>query len=312
MEDLLKKHRLEQRDLQNRITQKKKSASKKTRKGVNDECVELEHQLKERQLIEVGTLGSGNKIGETATADEFEDTTDHAGTEQPALFEEEILEKSGASLTTDGAEDTQPRQKKPNRQKVRLARRTAGQEAVSAKAAEEALSVPDLRAKEQEVMASALSSHGLVELAVRSDGNCLYAAMADQLKLHNLLLQAKDKSRVSDYKLVRQEAATYMLEHEDDFFPFLDEDESEKGMVEYARKVRDTAEWGGQLEIMACARRWALLVNVLQGDGRIEKIDGSGGSKNAKECWLAYYRHSFGLGEHYNSLRRRPEKSFQM
>ena len=55
MEELQKKHRQEQKDLQPRITQKKKSAIKKSRRGVNDECAELEQQLKERQQDEVAT-----------------------------------------------------------------------------------------------------------------------------------------------------------------------------------------------------------------------------------------------------------------
>ena len=74
----------------------------------------------------------------------------------------------------------------------------------------------------------------------------------------------------------------------------------------YVFKVRETGEWGGQLELMALARRYGVTIRVLQGDGRVEEIIGDGvdGAEDKKEVWLAYYRHGFGLGEHYNSLRK--------
>jgi OTU domain-containing protein 6 len=41
---------------------------------------------------------------------------------------------------------------------------------------------------------------------------------------------------------------------------------------------------------------------VLQGDGSVVDV-GEEGEEGAR-LWVAYYRHGFGLGEHYNSLRR--------
>lgn len=43
--------------------------------------------------------------------------------------------------------------------------------------------------------------------------------------------------------------------------------------------------------------------------GRVEEVGGDeqigdDDGKLDREVWLAYYRHGFGLGEHYNSLRR--------
>ena len=62
LEQMQARHRKEQRDLQSRITSKKKNATKKTRKGVNEECIELEKQLKERQAGEVaGQAGGAEK-----------------------------------------------------------------------------------------------------------------------------------------------------------------------------------------------------------------------------------------------------------
>src|SRR4051794_11393633 len=56
MEEIQARHRQEQRQLQSRITQKKKNATKKTRKGINAECEELERQLKQKQDDEIAQL----------------------------------------------------------------------------------------------------------------------------------------------------------------------------------------------------------------------------------------------------------------
>ena len=65
------------------------------------------------------------------------------------------------------------------------------------------------------------------------------------------------------------------------------------------------------MELMALAKAYGVSINVLHGDGRVDKIkpgdeaaeeDGDDG----KSIWLGYYRHSHGLGEHYNSLRKAP------
>ena len=128
--------------------------------------------------------------------------------------------------------------------------------------------------------------------------------MADQLDQAGVSLERNaDQQGIEDYRVVRKEVANWVLKHPDDYLPFLDEEDMAKGIEGYASKIGETGEWGGQLEIAACARRWGLIVNVLQGDGRIEKVEG--GDSQGKECWLAYYKHSFGLGEHYNSLRKK-------
>ncbi|KAK0635577.1 hypothetical protein B0T17DRAFT_516684 [Bombardia bombarda] len=105
--------------------------------------------------------------------------------------------------------------------------------------------------------------------------------------------------------VVRRTAADYMEAHTDDFVGFLEEP-----LGDYVSKIRDTAEWGGQLELTALANAYGVEIRVVQ-DGRTEVIapfaaeeeDGKG----SKTLWLAYYRHGYGLGEHYNSLRRKDE-----
>ncbi|KAK5345969.1 OTU protein, partial [Exophiala xenobiotica] len=102
------------------------------------------------------------------------------------------------------------------------------------------------------------------------------------------------------YQNVRYAAAEFMAANSDDFAAFMEEP-----LESYVQKIRDTAEWGGQLELQAISRAYTIDINVLQADGRVEKIScGTEKAADTRDVWLAYYRHSFGLGEHYNALKK--------
>lgn len=299
MEALQKKHGQEQKELQSRITQKKKSATKKTRKGVNDECEHLQRQLKDKHDLELSELQEGPNL----TANLL-DT--NLSPDEPDL--EKSPEDSIGSIPLSGALVTSTEQtKKPNRQKARLARRAAEKEAAVTQAAEEAAELPNRRDQEREAMRGAYTSRDLKEKEIRPDGHCLYAAMADQLTDANIdltpnidigAIRHNHQSTGADYKVIRQVAASYISRHPDDFAPFL-----EQPLEQYITSIRDTAEWGGHLELMALAQAYRVNINVIQGDGKVEKIECNKQTSD-KQLWLAYYRHSFGLGQHYNSLRR--------
>lgn len=302
MDELQRKHRQEQKDLQSRITQKKKSATKKTRKGINDECAELERQLKERQAAEVSSLTGPlleDELGNDDDIDSFEDKE----VKQPANG----LTASSKPMSESVHSAADGPIKKPNRQKARLARRAAEQQAAAEQAGREATNLPNLREQELKSMREAYTTKGLLEHEIRSDGHCLYAAIADQLEDLKIVSSPKIKITTSDveptatkvgYKTTRQVAAAYISENPDDFAPFLEEP-----LPEYVKTIRETGEWGGHLEILALAKAYGVDVNVLQADGRVDTIE-CGLENVPHQLWLAYYRHSFGLGEHYNSLRR--------
>lgn len=310
MEDLQIKHRKEQRDLLAKITQKKKSATKKTRKGVNDECDVLQRDLQERQSAEL-TLVSQDSVVDgmqdlhvddgqamdhgTVAIEDRKEVELAAGIERVKVH---AASEDTASVST-ASRDYEGHSKKPNRQKARLARRAAEQEAQVAQAAEEATNIPDLREQELEAMKKHIKDRGLTEISIRPDGHCLYSAIATQLQ-DGQLRSSKFKASLSTkpYQLVRITAGDFISDHPDDFAAFLEEP-----LDIYVSKIRDTAEWGGQLELQAAARAYGMDINVLQGDGRVEKIE-SGSSLGQDAIWLAYYRHSFGLGEHYNALTK--------
>lgn len=310
MEELQSRHRKEQRDLQSRITQKKKQANKKTRKGVNDECDRLEDDLKLKQQAELAELDDGH-VGEGGNASlevQLEDLTlraDDEGANATRPSTNGIHTNEKQTVEPNGTPDDVgvPSQgKKPNRQKARLARRAAEQEEQSKQAAEEAKNLPDKKQQERDRMLEYMKEHGLREKEIRADGHCLYSAIADQLEQLQMPLGAQPEGKPAvPYKIVRSVAADYIERHQDDFVPFLEEP-----LSDYLHKVRDTGEWGGQLEIMALAKTYGTNIHVLQDFGRVEKIEPGEDAGREKTMWLAYYKHGFGLGEHYNSLRKAP------
>ncbi len=77
-------------------------------------------------------------------------------------------------------------------------------------------------------------------------------------------------------------------------------------MQQYAEKIRETAEWGGHLELLALAKTYNIEIGVIR-DGSTHNISPElEGQSEPEKIWLAYYEHGFGLGEHYNSLRKAP------
>ncbi|KAI5289044.1 hypothetical protein KEM54_004500 [Ascosphaera aggregata] len=303
MEDLQARQRKELRDLQSRITQKKKSATKKTRKGINDECEKWLREIKERHEAENRALiGEVEPVADDVELDALQGSN---GEEMPSQPERTTVTDVKDLISALPQQDAPTVKRKPNRQKARLARRAADREAEIEKAAQEAQQMTDYRGNEKKNMSEALKRLGLTETDIRPDGHCLYSAVA-----HGLKNTAVDPSRGAaplapaqeSYKFVRAETAYYLLAHPDDFEPFIEEP-----LDQYAHKVRDTAEWGGQIELLAISRAYGVYINVLRGDGSIEKLEpeSSGAVEEKKEIWLAYYQHSYGLGEHYNALGKR-------
>ena len=308
LEQMQARHRKEQRDLQSRITSKKKNATKKTRKGVNDECAELERQLKEKQAEELQRIlgGGEEEVAEDGDAQTTQEPTEANGTADLAqqLKDTHISPEPSPPQQPEAQAQGQGG-KKRNRQKERLARRAAEQEAAALEAEKEASKMVDHRGIEKAYMMQTFKTHDLTEKDIAPDGHCLFSAVADQLNVNGVPVSSgvsgplEEGKKHLPYKLVRKVAADFMEAHADDFAGFLEEP-----LEQYAAKIRDTAEWGGQLELTALARAYGVEIKVVQ-DGRTEVIGPFGeDKKDFKTLWLAYYRHGYGLGEHYNSLRK--------
>ncbi|KAK3900977.1 hypothetical protein C8A05DRAFT_35360 [Staphylotrichum tortipilum] len=320
LDQMQARHRKEQRELQGRITSKKKNASKKTRKFVNDECASLESQLRERQEEELRGLVGGQD-------EDAEEEVSQPQEEQPSSTDGITTTLAATSLSPSPSSQPAPQEQQPpapaqkqkrNRQKERLARRAAEAEAASATAASEAASMPDRRATERASMLAGFAAHGLKEVEIAPDGHCLFSAVADQLGVHGIPISLPNsgedgdgaKGKAADegargYKIVRGAAAGWIESHRGEYEGFLCGEEG--GLKEYVRRIRETAEWGGEVELSALANAYGVEIRVVQGGGRVEVVKPTTEGREegeGKTLWLAYYRHGYGLGEHYNSLRR--------
>ncbi|KAK3360286.1 hypothetical protein B0T25DRAFT_515618 [Lasiosphaeria hispida] len=315
LEQMQARHRKEQKELQSRVTNKKKNATKKTRKGVNEECAELERQLKARHEEELQRFTAGSE-----PEPDSKENSDIAAPPPPPPPQDEpsdatpdpatsalASQLAEATLSPPPDDQSQPGGKKRNRQKERLARRAAEQEAAAAAAETEAAGMIDHRGIEKAHMLKEFKAHSLREKDIEPDGHCLFSAVADQLAANGIPVagegegegQGQEAKAMMPYKVVRRTAAEYMQRHADEFAGFLEEP-----WESYVAKIRDTAEWGGQLELSALANAYGVEIRVVQ-DRRTEVVAPQGEEDGErKTLWLAYYRHGYGLGEHYNSLRK--------
>ncbi|KAG6878722.1 hypothetical protein C0993_011537 [Termitomyces sp. T159_Od127] len=141
---------------------------------------------------------------------------------------------------------------------------------------------------------------------VNPDGHCLYSAVADQLALLGILPVSQ-----ANYVVVRHAASSYMLSHQDDFLPFLEpspsEDLSDSGMMtpegfkRYCANICDTAEWGGEPEILALSRAYNVPIHIIQG-GRPSIVthnprDMYSTDDDGRVVRISYHRRMYGLGE---------------
>ena len=188
---------------------------------------------------------------------------------------------------------------------------------------------PSMRDIEWGHINETLSELDLTVKEIASDGNCLYRAISDQLKLiadsipteHSFLASTLAGAiPQKNFAELREMAAEYMRTHRDDFMPFMDVN-GESGYESYCVKVGNsvgTVEWGGQLEIRALSNALGYPIEVFE-DGhmvRMEDLDpdtgvmaGLIGMEREKELppiRLTYHRHYLALGEHYNSVMRIP------
>ncbi|KAK2466956.1 hypothetical protein APHAL10511_001214 [Amanita phalloides] len=153
---------------------------------------------------------------------------------------------------------------------------------------------------------------GLDIFHINPDGHCLFSSVADQLSSMAII----PKSQLA-YLSVRRAAADYIQSHPDDFIPFLPSlsGEDTAGIMSrteferYCALIRDTAEWGGEPEILALSRAYDIPIYVVQGGiPSLVKHESDGadtGTSDRNIIFISYHRRMYGLGEHYNSLHRK-------
>jgi OTU domain-containing protein 6 len=304
MEELLARHRKEKKDLAGELTTLKKQVSgdKKKKKEVTRQCEDKERELKERHQQEIAELESGgavDQIKEEVVDDEGEDEfSPEKLLAQLELAKEQeeatTKKKKGPAAEPVGSQAPSGHKPKKNRQKERAARKAAEQEAIRQQALDEAALQPDLRKIEMENIESLTKLNGTTVHDIVPDGHCLYSSIADQLAVRHEV--------DVDVQTLRTKCAAEIRRDRNSYIPFLFDEAtmSIKDVDSYTKELEETAIWGGDLEILALARVYDCPISVLMSGRPVHRVNEEG---NKEELKLVYYKHSYGLGEHYNSLR---------
>jgi OTU domain-containing protein 6 len=227
------------------------------------------------------------KNGEEEAEDEI--------TPEMLLAQLELEQKEQEQTGTASNENEEPQQRpKRNRQKERLQRRQAEIDQKKAEAEAEAAEQPNLKDIEQEHLDQLCQLQGVQQFDIQPDGNCLFSSIADQLDTRHGIKVTVQELRTRSANHIRNDPVT--------FTPYLfDEDTmSVRDIKEYTEKMEKTSAWGSDLEILALAKEYDCPISVMMSGRSTLKINEDG---NGEELKLVYYKHSYALGEHYNSLR---------
>ncbi|XP_023334471.1 OTU domain-containing protein 3 [Eurytemora carolleeae] len=136
-----------------------------------------------------------------------------------------------------------------------------------------------------------LSTLGLALRQIPGDGNCLFRALCDQI----------EGSSHNHFKH-RENVVQYMVEHREDFEPFVEDDIS---FDQHLRNLSEPGTFGGNDSIVAFARLHNLTVVIHQVDKPLWQIHGGrDGTPGFQEAHVSYHN-----GDHYNSVRRSGDTS---
>lgn len=116
---------------------------------------------------------------------------------------------------------------------------------------------------------------------IKTDGNCLFRALSDQL-------YGNDQQQ----KEIRQRVVKHLQDNLDEFSPFLLED-----FEAYCNKMNRDGVWGGNLELVAFSHCYAVTVVVHQFN--MPRFEIASPTNNAMRINITYHE-----GEHYSSIRR--------
>ncbi|KAA1095434.1 hypothetical protein PGTUg99_031226 [Puccinia graminis f. sp. tritici] len=219
--------------------------------------------------------------------------------------------------------------KKPHRTKEKIAKRQAAQLQAQLDAQLESSIHPviDHRQLEAEALLRICLSLKLQIFEIIPDGHCLFSAIADQMNVLSGQTNGRSTSTTTTptqgdeavggafrytYQTCRKLASEYMRKHPEEFIHYLpgQDDGLEAGLMsskeyeEHCDRVRDSACWGGEPEILALSKALKFSIHVIQAFHPTIKVSEEFLEPRGNiALTISYHRKSYGLGEHYNSLR---------
>jgi len=266
------RHRNELKELRVKIEGMQRGVSKQDKKGKAD------LQIKIKQM-------------------EDEIQKRHAAEEKDFIATDEKEEEPTMSNTITLAPNTN---KKPSKKQLKKNKQLQQEHNRIKAIEEENKNTVSYRTLENNALSEKLAPLGLTIKEIPPDGNCLYNAVVDQISLHSRL---SDKG---NHVILRQRAADYILAHPDDYLPFLQVEDGDgiasmKDLEKYCDELRNTNNWGGQLEIIALCHVFTTPITVHSAN-QPDVVMGEEYSTKNKPFHLSYHKHAYALGEHYNSV----------
>ena len=142
---------------------------------------------------------------------------------------------------------------------------------------------------------------GMSIIDMHSDGNCLFRSLSDQLF----------GDYGEDHETVRSEICDFMERNKEDFEIFLVfQDEGDPNTEEdaadfesYISTMRQDGEWGGNLELVAAARRYRRKITVYSATLAAFTIDHDESNLSGPDLLFSYHDNN-----HYNSVRDEKKK----
>ncbi|KAI6191990.1 OTU domain-containing protein [Aphelenchoides bicaudatus] len=274
IDELKSKHSKEKRELQTKITALKHTVTKndkKKKKEVQLEIESLEKDLKERHQKELEELEA------TLKATQINDSS--------AVEESKV-------------EDAEPEVKKLTKtQKQRAKKAETERRRAAAVELDQANTATSRGTIEKEKIEEILKRRDLQIYDIKSDGDCLYNAIAHQINLQS-------DSKING-DMVRQKAAEYMRKNADEFIPFLEEMDTPEDFQKYCTKVEKSCkhggDWGSATELKAASLALNRQIEVVHGDGPSHNF---GENFETEPLVITYHKSLLALGEHYNSTEQ--------
>ncbi|XP_040564361.1 deubiquitinase OTUD6B [Lepeophtheirus salmonis] len=263
LEKIKKKHRKEKKELQAQIQSIKKCASKGDKKKKKESLEEITQLEKDLELKHSNEL---QLVKET---------------------DESILEEISTPEAAP-APGVNPKMSKAQKKRKEKERKEKDREEEIKLAAE--MNQLGVRQVEIDKLKDILSNRGLRLKDIPADGDCMFSAIADQV-------------RGQTVKSLRLSAAKRLRESMTEVLPFLTNANgkilSPTEFETYCSDLESKSDiWGGQVELNALSHVLERQIEVIQAEGTPILL----GEDYEDIVILAYHRHMYGLGEHYNSV----------
>ncbi|XP_031628954.1 deubiquitinase OTUD6B [Contarinia nasturtii] len=276
-EDIAVRHKKERKELQAKIQALKKTAGKgdkKKKKEVLEEIARLESDLDKRHADE---LAQAEKT-----------TTVNSDHEQDAINQNDVESIDDDDKTVRVSRAQKRREKKLNEEKIRQAEILAQEE----------INKTGPRVIELNTIKNILAKRNLLLHPIASDGNCLYNALRNQLQVTG--------RNADDVQTLRNKTADYILQNKDSLIFYMSHPDTGDCLTDaeferYCLDLKNTAAWGGQIEISALSQILQVPIEVIQATGP-PTIQGDDKFKGPNLV-ITFHRAMYSLGEHYNGTK---------